>query len=180
MEPIDTKALKPTFSRKHRCAQRTALADKSHVARPRHGVGEGRVQAADRIHDAQAVGADEPHLAADGLGNLPLQFFAVLAEFLKAGRDDNAGRNSQLDRFGDNLGYGVGGRDHHHQVHLVGQISQAGVSLDPEHIGALGIHRKNRAAEWAAQQVPQDRAAYAAGTFGSADHGNAFGKKQRI
>ena len=164
----------------HCSAERATLADESHVTGPGDSVGEGRVQAADRIHRAQAVGADEPHLAADSLGNLPLQFFAVLAEFLEASRDDDAGRNTQLHGFGDDTGDGVGRRYHHDQVHLVGQVSQAGVSLDPEHIGALGIHRKNRAAEGAPEQVPQHRAAYATGTLGSPDHGNALGEKKRI
>ena len=50
----------------------------------------------------------------------------------------------------------------------------------PSTFGALGVHRKNRAAERAAQQVPQHGAAHAAGTLGGADDGNAFGQKQRV
>ena len=43
----------------HRGAQRAALADEAHRAGPRDGGGEGGVQAGERAHHAQAVGADD-------------------------------------------------------------------------------------------------------------------------
>ena len=83
MEPMETKALKPTFSRKlqsstavHRAPlwlMKATLPGRATLwakvaFRPLH-----------RIHHAQAVGTDQPHLAANGLRDLPLQFFAMLA-----------------------------------------------------------------------------------------------------
>ena len=51
----------------HRGAQGAALADEGHVAGPRHRVGKGRIQAENRVHHAQAVGADDAHPAMDDL-----------------------------------------------------------------------------------------------------------------
>ncbi len=51
----------------HRRAQGAALADEGDVAGPGHRVGKGRIQAQNRVHHAQAVGADDAHPALDGL-----------------------------------------------------------------------------------------------------------------
>ena len=64
-----------------------------------HGLGEVRVETADGIHDAEAVGADEAHLALDGRGDLALERFAGFADFLKAGGNDNGGGNAGVDGF---------------------------------------------------------------------------------
>ena len=77
-------------------------------------------------------------------------------------------------------GHGVGGGGNDHQVDLFRQIANAGVSLDSQHVRALGVHRKNSSSKRAAQQVPQNRTAHAARALGGADDGNAFGKKQGI
>ena len=153
-----------------------ALADEGDVARPRHGVREGRVQAAHRIHHAQTVRTDQAHLAANDLGDLALQLLAMLAEFLEAGGDDDARGNPQLHRLSDEVGHGVGRRGHHYQIHFVRQLAHVGIGLDSQHVGALGVHRKHGAAEGAAQQVPQHRAAHAARALGGADHGDALGR----
>ena len=61
IEPTDTKALKPTFSRRLQskiAVQRATLADESDTARPRHACREGRIQACMRPHHAQAVRPD--------------------------------------------------------------------------------------------------------------------------
>ena len=65
-----------------RGAQRAALADEAHRAGPRDGGGEGGVQAGERAHHAQAVGAD--HADVGGLRfvqQLPLQVRALRARF---------------------------------------------------------------------------------------------------
>ena len=81
---METNALKPTFSRKlqSRTAVHSAPLWLMNATLPGRAmrVGEGRVQAAHRVHHAQAVGPDEPHLAADDLRDLPLQLLAVLAD----------------------------------------------------------------------------------------------------
>src|SRR5690606_22969039 len=54
--------------------QRATLADEADVAGPGDRAGEGRVQAVQRSHHAQAVRADDAHAAAPGLfHDLPLK-----------------------------------------------------------------------------------------------------------
>ena len=93
MEPMETKALKPTFSRKLQSSTAVHSAPlwlmKATLPGRATERAKGRVQPANRIHHAQAVRADEPHLAANGLRDLPLQLLAVLAGLLEAGRDDD-------------------------------------------------------------------------------------------
>ncbi len=181
---METKALKPTFSLQapveDRGAQRAALADEGHVAGTRDGVSEGGVQAAQRIHHAQAVGADEPHLAFDQLGNAALQLFTMFAKLFEAGGDHDAAGDAQLDGFRDEVGHAVGGSGHDHQVRPLRQFADAGVRLDSQDVGALGVDRIHGAAEGAAQQVPQHGTADAAGTLGSSDERYALGHKQRV
>ena len=69
--------------------QRAALADESKTASGNHGLSEVGIEATDRVHDAEAVGADEAHFALDGGGDLALEGFAGFTDFLKAGRDDD-------------------------------------------------------------------------------------------
>ena len=61
-----------------------ALADEAHVAGPRHALGERGVEARERAHDAEAVGADDAHLCAAGdLQDLLFQLGAFFADFLE-------------------------------------------------------------------------------------------------
>ena len=95
---METKALKPTFSRKLQSstAVHSAPLWLMKATLPGRATVCAKVAFSPRIgiHHAQAVRADEPHLAANGLRDLPLQLLAVLAEFLEAGGDDDAGGNA--------------------------------------------------------------------------------------
>ena len=67
-------------------AEGAALADEADGAGLGDGAGEGGIEAGMRHHHAQAVRADEAHLAlARLLGDLPLELDARRAGFFKAG-----------------------------------------------------------------------------------------------
>ena len=69
-----------------RGTQRAALADESRRCPGRATVcAKVAFRPLSRIHHAQAVGPDQPHLAANDLGNLPLQLLAMLAMLLESG-----------------------------------------------------------------------------------------------
>jgi hypothetical protein len=107
MEPMETKALKPTFSRKLQSstAVHSAPLWLMKATLPGRATLRAKVAFSPRIgiHHAQAVGADEPHLAADDLRDLPLQLLAMLAKLLEAGRNDNRRRNADLHRLGNDV-----------------------------------------------------------------------------
>ena len=126
----------------HRRAQGSALAEEGDVARPRNAVRKGRVKPLTGIHHAQAVGADHAHLAANDLGDLPLQLLAVLAVLLEAGGDDDGPRNAKLHRLANHVGNGVGRRADDHQVHLVGKSRTLGYALMPSTFGRLELTGK--------------------------------------
>ena len=89
---METKALKPTISLKLQSSTAVHSAPLWLMkptlpgrAMPRR---EGGVQAGERAHHAQAVGADDAHVAlARFLEQLPLQLRALRPDFLEAGRD---------------------------------------------------------------------------------------------
>ncbi len=64
IEPIDTKALKPTFWRRLQSStavhHRPRLAEEAHVARRRQPRGEAGIEPQARIHQPQTVGAEQP------------------------------------------------------------------------------------------------------------------------
>ena len=91
---METKALKPTFSRKLQSrtdgAEGTALADEADVAGPRHAFGKGGVEAGQWTHDAQAVGADNAHLRTAGAPqNFRFELRAGFADLFETGGDDD-------------------------------------------------------------------------------------------
>ena len=73
-----------------------------------------------------------------------------------------------------------GGRNHHRQIHLLGDVRNGLVGLDSQDVGTLGVHRKHGAAERAGHQVPQQRAAHGVGILGGADHGDGFRGEEDI
>src|SRR5581483_1599024 len=85
----------------HGRTKRAALADERDVARTRDSVREGSIQALDRVHDPEAVWADDAHLALDDPRDLVLELLAVLSELFEAGGNDDAGRDAFIDCFLD-------------------------------------------------------------------------------
>ena len=101
-------------------AERAALADEADVAGPRHGGGEGGVQARQRAHHAQAVGADEAHVAGRASSSIcrssstpsgPISLKP--AEMTMAPRTPSSPHSPMMP------GNGGRRRDDHRQVHLL-------------------------------------------------------------
>ena len=146
-----------------------------------HGAGDGGVQASHWAHDPQAVRADDPNPAAPRLfHDLPFERCAFGPELLEPGRDDDHRPNSGLDAFADQVGHCGRGRGHDGQVDRVGHGSDARVDLNPQHATPLRIYRKNGPAERAADQVPHEGPADAAGLLGRPDDGDVLGREARL
>ncbi len=80
-------------------AERAALADEADVAAAGDGGGEGGVKAGYGAHHAQAVRADDAHIAAAGmLEDLALELGAFRTGFLEAGGDDDGALSRQCPR----------------------------------------------------------------------------------
>ena len=81
-------------------AEGAALAEEADGAGLGDGAGEGGVEAGLRHHDAQAVGADEAHLAlARFRDDLPLELDARGAGFFEAGGNDDGALDAGGDAF---------------------------------------------------------------------------------
>ena len=165
----------------HGGAEGAGLADEGDVAAAGDAGGEGGVDAADGVHHAEAVRADEAHVAAPGMGQqLALELDTRRAGFLEArGNDDRAG-NAEVGGFADDARDDRGGGGDDDEVGLLRQVGQLGIGLDAQHAGPGGVDRVDRAAERRVHQVPQHGAADAADLFGGADHGDRFGHEDGI
>ena len=123
---METKALKPTISRRrpveHRGAERAGLADEGDVAAAGDAGGEGGVDAADGVHHAEAVGADQAHVAAAGMcQQLAFEFNPGRAGFLEAGGNDDRARNAEIGGFTDDARNDRGGSGDDDEVGLLRQ-----------------------------------------------------------
>ena len=89
----------------------------------RHCWSERGIEAADRIHDAQAIGPDQAHAAvAQLLQNLALEFLAVFAVLFESGGDDDGTAHSRGDALADHAGHGFGGSDDDGEVDCLGNL----------------------------------------------------------
>ena len=136
--------------------QRAALADERDVARQGDALGESRVQAGRGIHDAQAIGADEPHSAARRLfQDPPFQFRSRRAQFPEPGGNDDGGAHARHRHIGRSRPARVWpGVTTTAKSGLFRQGGDVWIRLDPQNAGPLGIDRKDRPAERTADQVP--------------------------
>ena len=155
----------------HRGAQRAALADECHVAGAGHDAAERRVQAGDRVHHAEAVRADQAHVAAAGVDqNLTFELDARRAEFLEPGGNHNAAFYPGGDAFGHEVRHQLGLGHDNREINLLRHRGDGRVGLDAEDARAFRIHREHHAAKRIADQVPQHGAADTAHGFRCADH----------
>ena len=185
IEPIETKRLNPTFSRRLQSSTAVHRAPlwlmKPTLPGRAIADGEGGVDARDRAHDAEAVGADDAHRpAARFLENLPLQLGAGLAGLLETGRDDDRAFHAGVDALADDAGHGRRRRDDDGEIDGVGHRRDRRVRLDAEHARALRVDRKDRAAERVADQIPENRPADAARLLGRADDGDVARREDRV
>ena len=78
-------------------------------------------------------------------------------DLLEAGRDDDRPADPGVDALADHAGNRRRRRDDDRQVDRLGQIGEARVRPDPQHVRPVRIDRVDRPAERAADQVPEDR-----------------------
>ena len=107
MAPTLTKLLKPTCVSRAQSRIDVQMAPLwlSRATLPGRAIvgGEAGVEVARRVDDAQAVGADDAHLAAGDVADLLFERPALGAEFGEAGRDDDRRRHAALDAVGDQV-----------------------------------------------------------------------------
>jgi hypothetical protein len=77
---------------------------------------------------------------------------------------------------------GHAGRRRHDdgQIHLLGHLRDVLVGLDAQYARPLGIDGEDRAAERAADQVPENSAPHGVGGFGGADDRDGLGGEEHI
>jgi hypothetical protein len=113
--------------------QGSTLAQKGYIAGPRRILGEGGVQADDRIHDAQAVGTNQAHGAAMQLFlNLPFQFDAFSSSFTKSRRDYNCGLGAGVHAFSDDAGNRGCGCGYDGQIYLLRNFADTPICLESQ------------------------------------------------
>ena len=135
---METKALKPTFSRKLQSstAVHSAPLWLMKATLPGRATLRAKVAFSPRIGfiTPRQFGPMSRILPRMISRDLPLQFLAVLAKLFEAGRDDDRRRNAHLHRLRDQVRHRVGGSGDHDQLDFVRQVLNAGIGLDAENI----------------------------------------------
>src|SRR5665811_1451469 len=166
IEPSETTALNPTFSRtlQSRTAVRSAPLWLTKPTVPGAEIPAANV----------ALRPDDPHpVGARRLQDLPLQLRPLGADLLEAGGDDHHGLDAGRGALVDGGRDGRGRRRDDDELGGFGQRSEVRVGPDAEDAGALLVDRVDGAPEWAADQVPEDGPAHAPHLFRGTDDGDA-------
>ena len=96
------------------------LAD-GHAAGPGDAAGESRVHSLDRIHDAEAVRADDTHASVAGRSqHFRFQRGTVFTHFFESRRDDDGTFNTAGHTFAHNFRDRRSGGDQNGQIHRFG------------------------------------------------------------
>ena len=158
MEPMETKALNPTISRK--LQSRTAVQSAPHwLMKPTL---PGLAMVAAKVALTPMFGIITPRqfgptmrmLPRARLGeNLPFELHACRPGFLEAGGNDDGAADAGLDAILDDAGDGLGRRANHREVHLFRNGADVRICLDAQDGGALGIDRINDAVKPAAAKI---------------------------
>ena len=165
----------------HGGAERAALAEEGHPAGLGHAGRKRGVQLRARRHDTEAIRADDPDASLPGgREDLLLQRGAFRADFLEAGRDDHDAFDTGLGTFAHERRHRGRRRHDDHEVRHLRQRLDTWIGLEPEHGGALGVDRKDRAGETGGREILEDRAADAAGILGGADERDRARGKERL
>jgi hypothetical protein len=178
--PTEMKLEKPMPSRtgpvEDGGAERAGLGEEGDVAGLGHGGGEGRVHADGGHDDAEAVGADDPHLGELRPRGLELFFelLAVFTCFLEAGGEDEDAHDAGVAAFADDVGDELRGDADDGEIRRLRQALDVGIGLDAVDGLALGIHGVDDAVVARADQVAQDGIADAVGPLAGADDGDAL------
>ncbi len=165
----------------HRAHQRAALAEEAHAAGPGHALGKGGVEAADRVHQPQAVGPQNAQIApARPDHHLLLQAAALGPGLLEALGHHHGRLHPGGHTLLHQIRHGRGGGDQNRQIDGVRHGLDGGVGAHAQHIGPLGVDRIDRAAKGAADQVPQDGAAHTLRPLRGPDHRHGLGLEERV
>ena len=157
----------------NRGADGAALAHQRDVSGPGDSSRESGIEAGERAHHAQTVGADDAHVAAPGrFEHLTLEIRAVLPCFLEAGRNDDRALDAGSHTFAHHAGHSGSGRDDDGQIHLVGHVGDFGIGTNSKHARAFRIYGKHGTAERAVNEIPENGAAHTGRRFSCADHGH--------
>ena len=130
-----------------------------------------KVHPAGGAEEAGAVGTDDL-CASFGCDaeNLRLDFFALLAGFSEACRDDHDPLGAHLHAVGDSLGDELRGDDDHDQIDLLPDIEDRGVGFSVEQLVPLGIDEKDLAGVASLDQAPRPAFGRLTGNLGGPDH----------
>ena len=162
-------------------AQGAALADEGDIPRTGNGRRERGVEPRYRAHDAEAIWSDQAHARAASLGkDLLLQLRAVRARFAEPRRNDDRALNTGRPALTNDPGHRCRGRGDYGQCNGLGKRRQRGIRPDSQNAGPGGIDRINRAAERAANQIPENGAADRAGCFGRSDNRYRFRSEEEV
>jgi len=151
--------------------QGARLGDEADRSCGSHFCGEGGVQAVDRIHHAEAVRADyaDARLACD-LDDALLEGRTVGARLTETGADDDRALDAGGRALGHDPGHGRRGSHDHREIDRAAGGRERRVGTDAEDVVALRVDGHDRAAERAADQVPEHRPSDAALFFCRADN----------
>ena len=186
MEPSDTIELKPDLLAQAPVEdgrdERAALADERDPAacgamRRR----ERGVEAGDRAHDAQAVGADDAHAVPPWPASTSCRSSAAPSgpTSLKPAEMTTADGDAGLAALLDDPGDARRRRHDDREVDLLRDGATLGWLWMPRMLRPLGVDGVDGAAERAGDEVGEDRAAHAAGLLRRADEGHGPGLEER-
>lgn len=161
--------------------QGAALAEEGDAAGARDGLGESGVEADERIHHAEAIGADETQRTAGEFGgNLSLEGQAFRTALAKAGGDYDGGLDACRNAFADYAGNGGSGSDDDGKVYFLRDFANGGECGLAEQFGAVEIDREDAAAVRSAAEIYQDGTTDAVLTVRGADDGDVVRMKYSV
>ena len=165
----------------NRGTERAALADEGDAAGTRNGLSPGGVESLERVHDADAVGTDDAHAASlEPLLDLVFELLPAFSVFAETGGNDDPTLHPGCNAIGDDVGNRCGRRSDDGQFNSFGHGRDRRICLDAQHIGVMRVDREDGAAKRIAEQSPEDIAANGVGALGSANHGHALWRENRV
>ncbi len=108
---------------------------------------ESGIKTGEWVHHAEAVRANQAHLAPDRFLDLALVLHSLFTYFLESGGDDDSRRNSEAYGIPDQLRDAIRGRGDHDAIGPLGKVMKILVGVNTEDVIALGVDRVNGAAE---------------------------------
>ena len=134
-----------------------------------------------RIHDAEAIGAEQPRRSAPQLLlNFEFERRAFRPSFLEARGDHDCCANPCIHALANNTGHGLRGCHDHGEVNFFRNVTDLGVSAKPEYIRVVRIDGINASVKSGNPQPLQHDAAHALFPIRRADHGDGFRSEHAV